>query len=442
MSIGSTTAESGAVRFSRQVVWTLAARLIIAGSSLLAGIIVARWLGSSGLGSLAVINLTVSYAVQIGSLGLVLANTYYIARDPESLVPASVNALVFSLSWGSVVALLTLSLFVMVPAVFGDIQFSLMGVAALSIPFQLLTLFGLNILLAIGLVKRLNVLDALSQLFLVINALIALILLNSGLWTLVSLNTAVSIVVSLVVLWSVVRSIIQKKKAVDKWRADYRLLVGMLRYAGKIYLQTVAGLLLFRVDLLIVNYFRGASEAGVYAVASQVSLLIMLVPGVISTLLFPLVAAERDPTGALACRVTRHTVPVMVVICLLALPALSAIPVLYGSEFANSKTQALILLPGVFLMSLGGVLSNHFSGTGQPIAIALFWVAVLGFNTALNFALVPRYGALGAAFTSAVSYGLIFVLITLYFRVRTGNSLRTVFLLSKTEIRDAVRAFS
>ncbi len=215
----------------------------------------------------------------------------------------------------------------------------------------------------------------------------------------------------------------------------------MMRYAAKMHLQTVAGLLLFRADLLIVKYFRGASEAGVYAVASQVALLLMLVPGVISTLLFPRVAAERDATGTLACRTTRHAVLVMAIVCLLAVPALFALPLLYGAQFAAARTQALILLPGVFLMSIAGVLSNHFSGTGLPIAIPLFWVVTLGFNMVLNYALVPEYGARGAAFSSAVSYTLIFVLITLYFRARTRNSLRTAFVLSGAELRGALSIF-
>lgn len=426
-------------RFSTQVAWTVSVRGFMIISSVAVGIIVARWLGSGGLGSLAVLNLTVAYAVQIGSLGLVLANTYHVARDQRNLVPATFNALVFSLGWGSIVALLTMWLVAQAPGVFAGIELKLMGVAVLSIPFQLITLFGLNLLLAMGLVQRLNVLDALAQSFLVINAIIALIILNSGLWTLVSLNTAAAIAVSILVLWVVVRSISRKRGAADQWRADVPLLGRMMRYASKMHLQTVAGLLLFRADLLIVKYFRGASEAGVYAVASQVALLLMLVPGVISTLLLPRVAAERDSSGALACRMTRHTVLVMAVVCLVAVPALFALPLLYGAQFADARTQALILLPGVFLVSIGGVLSNHFSGTGLPIAIPLFWVGTLIFNMAVNFALVPQYGARGAALSSAVSYFLIFALITLYFRARTGNSLRTAFLLSKAELRDVIR---
>src|SRR6266851_8642915 len=95
-------------RFSTQVVWTVLVRGFMIISSVVVGVIVARWLGTGGFGALAVLNLTVAYAVQIGSLGLVLANTYYVARDPRYLVPASVNALIFSVLWGGIVSLVAL----------------------------------------------------------------------------------------------------------------------------------------------------------------------------------------------------------------------------------------------------------------------------------------------------------------------------------------------
>jgi Na+-driven multidrug efflux pump len=73
--------------------------------------------------------------------------------------------------------------------------------------------------------------------------------------------------------------------------------------------------------------------------------------------------------------------------------------------------------------------------------IPLFWVATLGFNIVLNLALVPEYGARGAALSSTVSYSLTFIFIALYFRARTGNCFRTAFLLSKAELRKAVKVF-
>ncbi|HVF56895.1 MAG TPA: oligosaccharide flippase family protein [Pyrinomonadaceae bacterium] len=420
--------------FPAQVAWTLAARVLMAANSVVVGVVVARWLGAEGLGTLAVLNLTIAYAVQIGSMGLASANTYFIARDPRLLAPAATNALVFATVVGAALALLTLWLATSAVQLFGDIPAPLFAMAVLSIPFQLLTLFGLNIFLAVGRVARFNLLDTLAQTLLLVNAIVALVVLKAGLRTLISLNTAASIAVGVVVVWLVANYVRGRRDAGER-RTEAKLFASMMRYGLKVHAQTVASLLLFRVDLLIVKYFRGAAEAGVYSVASQVALMLMLLPGVIATLLFPRIAAERDERGVLAARVTRHTAFVMLLVCLAAVPAVFALPLLYGRMFTDATTQALILLPGVFLVSVGGVLAQHFSGTGLPVALPLFWVAALGLNTALNFALVPAFGPRGAALSSSASYALVFALIALYFRARTNTRLRTAFLMSGAELR-------
>ena len=52
----------------------------------------------------------------------------------------------------------------------------------------------------------------------------------------------------------------------------------------KFYISIMAGVVILRTDLLIVNRFRGAAEAGVYGVASQFSFLLLMLPGVIASL--------------------------------------------------------------------------------------------------------------------------------------------------------------
>jgi O-antigen/teichoic acid export membrane protein len=125
----------------------------------------------------------------------------------------------------------------------------------------------------------------------------------------------------------------------------------------------------------------------------------------------------------------------MASVCLAAVPGIIVLPLLYGAQFNDARIQALILLPGVFLVSIAGVLANHFSGTGMPILVPFFSVTALLFDMALNFLLVPSSGARGAAVASAASYSLLFLLITIYFRARTRNSLREAFVLKKTELQ-------
>jgi O-antigen/teichoic acid export membrane protein len=220
------------------------------------------------------------------------------------------------------------------------------------------------------------------------------------------------------------------------WRPDLRLFIRMMRYGVKFHISILAGALIFRADLLVVNHFRGDAEAGVYGVASQVATMLMMLPGVIATLLFPRVAARRDETGELTCVVTRHTAFVMLVICLVSAPASFLLPLLYGAAFVDVTVQLLILLPGVYLIGLESVMVQYFNAMGLPAAIPLFWLMTLGINVALVFALVPFFGARGAALASTLSYTLIFALVALYFRARTRRTLSEALLLGGAELRE------
>src|SRR6185295_12141179 len=73
-------------------------------NSVVAGVIVARWLGAQGVGELAVINVAVTTIVQLGSFGLPSSNTYFIAKDRAHFRAAAVNSLLFAFVAGSLLA--------------------------------------------------------------------------------------------------------------------------------------------------------------------------------------------------------------------------------------------------------------------------------------------------------------------------------------------------
>ena len=428
-----------ASRFSTHVAWTLVTRILMVGNSVIAGIIVARWLGAAGLGQLAVINVAVATVVQLASLGLPSANTYFIAQDNRRLRAVAINSIVFALIGGSLLAVALTLLASARPDWFASISPSLISVAAASIPFQLITLIGLNIFLAVGRIEKFNLLDLTAQAFVLLNALVALIILNSGLATLVSFNTATAAIIGLVII-ALVWSYGSKVEDSLPWRPDRKLFARMMRYGIKFHISILAGALIVRADLLVVNHYRGPSEAGVYSVASQVALMLMLLPGVIGTLLFPRASAEQDAGGATTCKINRHAAFVMFFICLAAIPLSLLLPVLYGPAFSEVPAQLLILLPGVFLIGLESVLVQHANAMGLPREIPLFWIATLLINIILVFLLVPRYGAHGAAIASTISYALIFLLVVTHFHSITGRSFSEIFLLRDFELKQLFTA--
>jgi len=427
--------DRGSFSFTSGVALTLATRLLMLAGGVGASIVVARWLGPEGFGTLAVLNATVALTLQIASAGLPSANTYVIAKDRNSLGPVWANAILFALGVGALAALIVFALARVKPSLFGGVSGALLEVALCSIPFQLMTLLGLNVLLAIDRIGQMNVLEWLASVLTLVNAVVALLILRAGLMTLVTLNTGAAVLVSVLMAAVLSRFLLHQRQR-RAFHPDFSLLKEMLAYGVKYYISIMAGFVIFRIDLLIVNHFRGVSEAGVYAVASQVSFLLLLLPGVIATLLFPRVASQPDPRGAFAVQVTRNASLLLLIICLAAAAGSFALPLIYGARFNEATTQLLILLPGVYLVGLESVLVQHFTGTNLPAAIPAFWVVTVLINLSLNLALVPAWGARAAALNSTLSYGLIFFLVAAYFCRRTGRRPGEIFLPRRGEVRE------
>ena len=431
-----TSIEVGALgSFTGGVALTFATRLLMLLGVIGSSVIAARWLGPEGFGTLAVLNATVALALQICSAGLPSANTYFIAKDRRSLGPVWANSVAFALVAGSLLSVGVVLLAEIKPALFGGVPANLLAIAAASIPFQLLTLLGLNVLLAMGRIGQLNLIDSLSPALALVNTVVVLVVLRFRLTALVSFNTGAAIVLSLILVWVIAR-LLSRQKAGQACRPDFPLLGKVLEYGVKFYISILAGVVIFRADLLFVNHFRGTSEAGVYAIAAQVSFLLMMLPGVIAALLFPRVASDQDQRAEFAIRVTRHTSFVMLMMCLAAAAGSFLLPLIYGPRFADATIQLLILLPGIYLFGIESVLVQHFTGTGLPVTIPVFWLITLAINLILNLALVPTYGARGAALASSLSYSLIFVFVAVFFCRKTERRPAEIFLLRRGELRD------
>jgi len=404
---------------------TFTTRVLIVLCTLGASIIVARWLGPAGTGTLAVLNVTAALALQLGSAGLPSATTYFVAKDRTAVERVWINGLAFNLAASVLIVAGVIVIAYLRPAIFNGVSPRLIAIVALSIPFQLVNLLGLNLLLAVDRIRLMNLLDAFSSVLILLNAIVALVLWGRDLATLVWFNTAGAVAVSLLLVWSIARLTHLRRSGAAM--LEFPLLKRMLVYGAKFYVCIFAGFVIFRVDLLIVNRFRGAQAAGVYAIASQFSFLLIMLPGVVASLLFPRVAARQDESASYAMDVTRHTSFVMLIICLAAALASFALPFVYGARFADATIQFLILLPGVFFISLESVLVQYFTGTGLPATIAWFWVVTLVVNVGLNLVFVPAFGARAAAVNSTVSYALIFILVAAYFGRRTKRNPLLVF---------------
>lgn len=430
MSTGSTN-ESGAATFAKRVAGTFGVRVLIIVCSFLAGVIIARRLGPAGTGVWASLNVITLLAITIGGFGLPSTITLLVARDTTRARQIILNALAFGVAVGSLLALAISAVALINPGVFGEIPPTLVAIALAALPFQIVSYFCLAAYLGLERIRTYNLVDVSMQACVLINALVTLVLLRSGIFELVIVNTALNIAIALIVVTMAFRA----TAAVKTRGLDPLLIKEMLGHGSRFFVSLAAGIVILRGDLLIVSYFRGTEEAGVYAIATQASILLQLLPGIVSTILFPRTSASRDQSGLLTSRVTRHAAFIMLLICCTAVPAAFLLPVIYGAAFSGVPSLFLILLPGVFLLGIETIQVQHFTGLGLPLEIPAYWIITMIVNVGSNLLLVPKYGAVAAAVVSTASYALIFLLVALLFRSRTGRSLREMFIIGADDLR-------
>jgi O-antigen/teichoic acid export membrane protein len=194
--------------------------------------------------------------------------------------------------------------------------------------------------------------------------------------------------------------------AVPNVRRALTALRTLAAFGLRAQLSTVLQFFSYRFDLFLVNATAGLGAAGVYSVATLLAESVWYIPSAVGLVLAPRVAAgvegDDDDVTAAICRGTL-LVSVAGAIVIAALAPLLVL-LLFGSSFLPAVVPIWVLLPGVVALGLDKPIASYQLGRGRP-QISLY-VALLAtpITIAAYVLLIPRYGIVGAAAGSTISY--------------------------------------
>lgn len=189
-----------------------------------------------------------------------------------------------------------------------------------------------------------------------------------------------------------------------------RALVGeLVRYGLRGQVGGMIALLNLRADFAILGAMAGPAVLGTYAVASKYAELLRVPGTALTWVCYPRLTAEDEETAARTAR--RLVAPTIGLVALAAVPLwLLSGPVvrlLYGSRFDPAVDPARVLLAGMLLAGAAGVASGYLYGRGRPGLNSLAMGLGLLVTVVLDLALIPRFGAMGAAVASTSAYLLV-----------------------------------
>lgn len=178
------------------------------------------------------------------------------------------------------------------------------------------------------------------------------------------------------------------------------------------------GLIVFNLDLVMLRFAQGASAAGYYAAAyAIVSLLVNLGMAYYANVL-PAFMRLRDDAGARqALYDASGALAVLAILPVTvggALVAPMLVQLIYGSAYAESAPPLAALMASVALNVLRFVPLAALVASGRPREVLKVSVVGAAVNVALNLALIPRFGMLGAA-TSTVTTDVVRLVINVYY---------------------------
>ncbi len=363
-------------------------------------ILLARTLGPSDRGLLAIMVVISTVALALSGAGLQVAVQYFAGRREISQRSLLGNSLAFA---GLLAVVFVPSFFFLSGPLSGVVAHGRGGLvwvlAAVLVPLTFLDFTTAGQLcgrLEFGFWNLLLVAGRLASLAAVV---VLVVTLGLGVAGGVLATAASSVVVVCVATARLLRE--------GRPRIDLGLFRASVRYGAKAQIGSFFQFLNFRLDLLVVSLFVSLADVGHYAVAQTLAELAGYLGIAFQISVLPILAgsddAERDARTSTAA-VRHHGVLALVLMLANAVFAPLVLLFGYGAAFRPALVPLFILLPGMWFMGTGSLVVGDLRGRGRPgLASTVKGTAAL-VTIALDLTLIPPFGILGAAIASTLAY--------------------------------------
>jgi O-antigen/teichoic acid export membrane protein len=395
----------------------------------------ARLLGPSDWGSYSIAVSLLAILVTVGTLGVDHGITYYVSAGAWQPRDAFRSALGIAVVVGLIGVAVALGVRVAVPKAFAGLSVTLTIVAAAALPFSLTWLYTSSIALALDKYEASMLTPVARALLLLVFGVIGAVAFGLR-GAVAAITLAATAVAAASVIWALARL------PHTGPRHRFANLRRGLSFGLKGYAANVLQVFNYRVDLFILAAVASAASVGQYSLAVAATSLLWILPGALSSVLFPRVARlSQDGESATREMVERKSVRHASLAVFAGGVAVAAglelfVVPLFGAEYKETTKLGLILLPGAAAVGLGSVLTSTIVGRGKPI-YSLYGVLIsTPLTIGIYLALIPELKATGAALGSSLSYLIGLIIAGYFYRRTTGRGVLPLLLPTRSEFDD------
>ncbi len=394
-------------KFSKEIFWSFSSKVITFLLFFLLNIYLARTLGTERFGSWAFFLSIFKIIFVISLFGINASTNKFVAqynkmKELSNVIKSSVKLrIIFSLLFAILVFLIHKPLAILS----GRSEFtSLFMFSALLILFAGLVEFLKAVFIGLHRIKY-HFISNLSEHS--IKLLLVILFLNFSSKLIGILNSFViaRFIASIIGFYCLYKNFYIKNHIDEK--KDFTK--DILNYSIPLFFIGIGSLLIMEIDTLMLGFLSTPQEVGIYAVAKQTIIKLPHISVLIAMGTMPVFAKLNKDNKERLKNIFYQLLKINALIFLLLTIVILSfsnffIPIIFGTEYRGAVLPLQILT--VYLVSASFLvfidLFLDYQGLAKKRAVNLSFSIIL--NIALNFLLIPKYGAMGAAIATSISY--------------------------------------
>jgi O-antigen/teichoic acid export membrane protein len=366
------------------------------------GIIIARVLGPSNKGIIAVALLYPTLFFTIFNLSFGIGIMHHMGKREykERDFAGSAIFMLITLSFlSSTVFFITVGPFR--ETLYKGIELRYLLIVGCSIPFYLMLYCFSSILQGRMDIKRYNIANQLptfSNFF--------FILVFLFLWRLTVLEAVIAALSG--IIFGGIFAFVRAVKGAGGISFNRALTNRLIKDGAKIHIGAIATFIFTQANVFILNYYAASSEVGFYSVAYSIANILFFFSMSLEIGLYPKVAhATMEEAVELVQVATRQILLITSAAAVVMAIFSKSIVLIYGGrDFLPSTGPLLLLLPGVIIFTIPKMLSTLWVRKAWFVPLTIIASGTAIVSLILNLLLIPEFGAKGAALATILTYGL------------------------------------
>ncbi|MFH1454828.1 MAG: flippase [bacterium] len=216
------------------------------------------------------------------------------------------------------------------------------------------------------------------------------------------------------ILYAVFYWFIYEKKiegSIYEWKFNKDIAKKLLLDSWPLIFTSAFVLIYSRIDQIFIKNMMGAHSVGIYDSAVRIAEVWYFIPGIIVGSLFPAIINAKKTSEALYyARLKKLSLTLLILGVIIALPVTIFAPFIMNIIYGHAFVEGTIILQIYVWACIGtflGILTDNYLITENYKNILIFRSLIpMITNIILNIIWIPKYGIVGSAYATLISYSL------------------------------------